>query len=165
LPPIVLFSEFRGDFILNLLHPFYASLLGVCIGSFLNVCLIRWKSGEPVLFPASHCPSCRHLLRWYENIPILSFFALRAKCHYCKAPISWQYPIIEMTTSLLFLFCSLRFNEPVMVVSSYFFVVFLVLLVASDLKWRLLPHLFNNLLVISAFFFHFSNYYFKMELV
>jgi prepilin signal peptidase PulO-like enzyme (type II secretory pathway) len=138
LPPIVLFSEFRGDFILNLLHPFYASLLGICVGSFLNVCLLRWKSGEPVFFPASHCPSCRHFLSWYENVPVISFFALNGKCRYCKALISWQYPVIELSTSLLFLFSSLRFsNEPIMILSSYFFVVFLILLVASDIKWRL----------------------------
>jgi leader peptidase (prepilin peptidase)/N-methyltransferase len=161
MPPIVLFSEFRGDFILNLLHLF-AALLGVCVGSFLNVCLVRWKSGENISIPASHCPSCHHFLRWYENVPVISFFALSGKCHYCKTPISWQYPIVEISTALLFSFCTFRFSDPAMILSSCFFVVFLILLVTSDLKWKLLPHLFNNLLVIAAFFFHFSDYYFKM---
>ncbi len=162
MPPIVLFSEFRGDFILNLLHLF-AALFGVCVGSFLNVCLLRWKSGESIVIPASHCPSCHHFLRWYENIPIISFFVLNGKCRYCKASISWQYPIVEIATAFLFSFCTYRFSDPVMILSSCFFVVFLILLVASDIKWRLLPNLFNNLLVVAAFFFLFSNCCFKME--
>ncbi|MGH7739935.1 MAG: prepilin peptidase, partial [bacterium] len=163
MPPILLYSEFRGDFILNLLHPSYAIFLGVCVGSFLNVCLVRWKSGKQVFFPASHCPSCRHFLRWYENIPILSFLALRGKCRHCQITISWQYPLVELATAILFLFCSLKFKQPIMIVGSYFFVVFLILLSVSDIKWKLLPHLFNDLFVVTAFFFHFPNCGFKME--
>ena len=156
MPPIVLFSEFRGDFILNLLHPFYAMLLGVCVGSFLNVCLLRWKSGEQIVFPASHCPSCLTPLHWYENIPLVSFFALRGKCSSCHSPISWQYPLVELSAGLLFVFCVLRFQDPLQFVGGCFLGIFLILLVVSDLKWRLLPHVFNNLLALTAFFFIFQ---------
>jgi len=137
-------------------------ILGLCVGSFLNVCLLRWKSGEPIAVPPSRCPSCRHFLSWYENIPVLSFLALRGKCLSCHSPISWQYPAVESATGLLFLVCALRYQDPFQVLSGFFFGSLLILLVVSDLKWRLLPHVFNNLLALTGFFFHFSPSSFKM---
>lgn len=78
-------------------------LLGVCIGSFLNVAILRIPQEQSIAFPASHCFTCKHPLRWYHNIPLFSWLFLQGKCAFCKAPISVQYPLIELLTALLYL--------------------------------------------------------------
>lgn len=88
------------------LHSFFlvvSFLLGSVIGSFANVCVARWPHGESVVSPRSRCPKCKNAIAWYDNIPILSWLFLGAKCRYCKLPISWQYPAVEAITGLLFL--------------------------------------------------------------
>ncbi|MGZ3693765.1 MAG: prepilin peptidase [Bdellovibrionota bacterium] len=75
---------------------------GLCVGSFLNVVIHRLPIGESVIAPRSRCPSCRKLIPWYHNIPLLSFVILRARCANCKAPVSWRYPLVELVTALLF---------------------------------------------------------------
>ncbi len=76
---------------------------GLLLGSFLNVCIFRIPRGESVLRPRSHCPGCNTTLRWYDNIPLLSWCLLRARCRNCQALISWRYPAVELTTALWFL--------------------------------------------------------------
>jgi len=78
-------------------------IFGTLIGSFLNVVIYRIPKGESVVFPASKCQSCQTALKWYHNIPIFSWLFLRGKCAFCKEPISKQYPIVELTTGLIFL--------------------------------------------------------------
>jgi leader peptidase (prepilin peptidase) / N-methyltransferase len=73
-----------------------ALLVGACVGSFLNVCIARWPRDLSVIRPASRCPSCGHRLRWYENIPLASWAALRGRCRCCREPISLQYPAVEL---------------------------------------------------------------------
>lgn len=73
----------------------YVLFIGACTGSFLNVVIARLPRGMSVVHPRSRCPLCKHQLRWFENIPILSFLALRAKCASCSAPIAWRYPLVE----------------------------------------------------------------------
>lgn len=134
-----------------LVSPTYALLLGVCFGSFLNVCISRFKSGENILFPpSSHCPRCKHPLRWYENIPLVSFLFLMGKCAHCRRPISIQYPVVEAVTGALFWLSAKSFSDPGQVVMSYFWASFIVLLVVSDIKWKLLPHPFNNLFIVAG---------------
>lgn len=79
-----------------------AFALGAIAGSFLNVCIIRIPIKESILFPASHCLSCRRAIAWYDNIPIVSFFILKGRCRNCAAGISWQYPVVETLSALLF---------------------------------------------------------------
>jgi leader peptidase (prepilin peptidase)/N-methyltransferase len=76
-------------------------VLGAAIGSFLNVVIYRIPVGESIVFPGSRCQSCHTPLKWYHNIPILSWLFLGGKCAYCKAPISKQYPFVEIITGLL----------------------------------------------------------------
>jgi leader peptidase (prepilin peptidase)/N-methyltransferase len=135
------------------LIPFTAFILGTCVGSFLNVCLFRWKKGLSPVAPPSACPSCGHLIRWFDNIPIVSFLVLGGECRDCGSPISIQYPLLEAVTGFLFWASARASSDPLQVVSSFVFVSFLVLLTASDLKWRLLPHVFNNLFLLCAFVF------------
>lgn len=78
-------------------------ILGVMIGSFLNVVIHRIPIEQNIAFPASHCPGCKTPLKWWHNIPILSFIFLRGKCAFCQTKISARYPIVEITTGLLFI--------------------------------------------------------------
>jgi leader peptidase (prepilin peptidase)/N-methyltransferase len=77
-----------------------AFLAGACVGSFLNVCVARWPRELSVVRPRSRCPSCGHQLRWYENIPLASWVALRGRCRCCREPISIQYPAVELAVAL-----------------------------------------------------------------
>ncbi len=79
----------------------FAALAGLAFGSFLNVCLSRWPEGESVVKPRSHCRNCGRTLAWWENIPLLSWIALRGHCRTCKSPISWRYPAVELAVGAL----------------------------------------------------------------
>ena len=72
-----------------------AGLLGLAFGSFLNVCLSRWPQGESIVHPRSHCRNCSHTLAWWENVPLVSWLALRGRCRECRTWIGWRYPIVE----------------------------------------------------------------------
>lgn len=78
-------------------------LYGVVIGSFLNVLIFRIPKSEEFVKTGSHCMTCGHKLAWYDNIPLFSWLSLGGKCRYCKAPISPQYPIIEVANGILYL--------------------------------------------------------------
>ena len=87
-----------------------AGLLGLCLGSFYNVCVHRYLSGESIIWPASHCPACGHLLSWWENIPLVSYLLLRARCRSCQGLIHWRYPALELLSGLLALALAWRFG-------------------------------------------------------
>jgi leader peptidase (prepilin peptidase)/N-methyltransferase len=79
----------------------FAGLVGLCFGSFLNVCLSRWPERESVVEPRSHCRHCTHTLSWWENIPLLSWLILRGRCRNCRAWIGWRYPLVELAVGVL----------------------------------------------------------------
>jgi len=79
-----------------------AFFLGLLFGSFLNVCIARLPHHRSILKPRSHCPKCLQPIRWYDNIPLLSWILLAAKCRHCKAAIPWRYPLVELVTGLWF---------------------------------------------------------------
>jgi len=85
-------------------------LFGTCIGSFLNVCIFRLPRRESIIFPASHCLSCGTKLKPIDNVPIISFLLLRGRCRSCQAKISWQYPLVELATGILFSLAFIRFG-------------------------------------------------------
>jgi leader peptidase (prepilin peptidase) / N-methyltransferase len=85
-------------------------ILGGLIGSFLNVCVHRIPLGLSVVKPRSRCPKCENELAWYDNVPVLSWLILGAKCRNCKLPISWQYPLVEAITAVLFYMVYLKFG-------------------------------------------------------
>ena len=91
---------------------FFAFVLGAVVGSFLNVCICRMPHDESVVSPPSHCPKCDYRIRWYDNIPILSYLLLRGKCRSCGAPISVQYPMVELLNGLLSLALFSKFFPP-----------------------------------------------------
>jgi leader peptidase (prepilin peptidase)/N-methyltransferase len=86
---------------IHILGTIFAGLLGLAFGSFLNVCLSRWPEGESVVHPRSHCRYCDHTLSWWENIPLLSWLALRGRCRKCNTPIGWRYPMVEFAVGAL----------------------------------------------------------------
>ncbi len=86
---------------IRILATLFAALLGLAFGSFLNVCLSRWPEGESVVSPRSHCRDCDHTLAWWENLPLVSWMALRGRCRKCGARISWRYPLVELIVGLL----------------------------------------------------------------
>src|SRR5579875_2294393 len=78
-------------------------LLGLLFGSFLNVCISRLPEHRSISKPRSHCPKCLKTIRWYDNVPLLSWALLRAKCRHCGQRISWRYPLVEAGMGLWFL--------------------------------------------------------------
>ena len=78
----------------------YTFVLGACIGSFLNVCIVRWPEERSILRPRSRCPRCGNQLSWIENIPVVSWLLLRGKCRCCDERISVMYPLVELAVGL-----------------------------------------------------------------
>jgi leader peptidase (prepilin peptidase)/N-methyltransferase len=86
---------------IRILGTIFAGLLGLAFGSFLNVCLTRWPQGESVIHPRSHCRRCGRTLAWWENLPLLSWIALRGRCRTCRGWIGWRYPLVELVVGAL----------------------------------------------------------------
>lgn len=91
---------------------FFSFAMGACIASFLNVCIWRLPRGESVVSPPSHCPNCNARIRWYQNIPILSWCCLRGRCANCHKPISIRYTVVELLGAVLFLLAYLQWGMP-----------------------------------------------------
>ncbi len=86
------------------------ALFGLIIGSFLNVCIVRLPRGGSIVSPPSHCPRCREPIRFYDNIPVISFLLLRAKCRSCGEPISWRYPLVEIMNAAFYVWIIREFG-------------------------------------------------------
>jgi len=119
-------------------------LFGIVIGSFLNVCITRIPEEISIVSPASRCPECETPIKPYDNIPVLSWFLLRGKCRACGAAISPMYPIIEMTTGLLFVAAFLEFGVTQATVKWLFFTGLMVVQTVTDLRVRMLPDVVNG---------------------
>lgn len=87
----------------TILFYIFAFLYGIVIGSFLNVCIYRIPQKESVVAVGSHCMNCQHRLAWYDLFPLFSFLILRGRCRYCKAKLSWQYPLVECLNGVLYI--------------------------------------------------------------
>jgi leader peptidase (prepilin peptidase)/N-methyltransferase len=97
---------------IRILGTIFAGLLGLCFGSFLNVCLSRWPAGESVVHPRSHCRQCGRSLAWWENIPLLSWLALGGRCRTCKSWIGWRYPLVELAVAALWILAAWQTFNP-----------------------------------------------------
>lgn len=114
--------------------------LGLAVGSFLNVCIHRLPAGESVLWPPSRCPHCGYALRWFDNIPVLSYLWLRAGCRRCRALISIRYPVVELVTMGVFLLHYGSWGMDPILVPRLVFACALIVLFAIDLEHHLLPN-------------------------
>ena len=119
--------------------PLFAFLFGACIGSFLNVCIARWPREESVVRPRSRCPKCGHQLSWFENIPLLSWVALRARCRCCTESISPVYPSIELIVALGWLGAVLVFGPTFTALRVAVFGTVLLGVAMTDLQTYLIP--------------------------
>ncbi|BAU22667.1 peptidase A24 [Caldimicrobium thiodismutans] len=132
---------------------FFIFLIGLILGSFLNVVIYRLPQGKSLIFPASHCPKCETPLRWYHNIPLLSFLFLKGRCAYCKASISWQYPLVEFLSGLLLVLLYLKFKPHYGVIVFSFFAFFglnLLCLSFIDLFHKEIPDSLSFSLIFSG---------------
>jgi leader peptidase (prepilin peptidase)/N-methyltransferase len=120
-----------------------ATLMGLLVGSFLNVCIHRMPRDRSVAWPGSHCPQCGHPLRAYDNIPVLSYAILGGRCRYCRAAISWRYPAVETATAILFLLAWLTSASPLEAAKWACFSAIMLVLVMTDLETRILPDEFT----------------------
>lgn len=103
-------------------------VLGLIVGSFLNVVIYRINIAESIVFGRSKCPKCKTKINWYDNIPVISFVLLRFRCRNCQEKISWQYPIVELSTALLFALSGYLFFVPgdlfsILILAYIFFVI------------------------------------------
>ena len=119
--------------------------LGLVIGSFLNVCILRIPREESVVLPPSHCPACNAAIKAYDNIPVLSWLLLGGRCRKCQARISPLYPSVEALTGLLFLACYLAFGLSTELLKWSVFAALLVVLTITDIRERILPDKVNFL--------------------
>lgn len=121
----------------------FAFLLGCLFGSFANVAILRYLSGDSIIWPGSRCPHCHAFLKWYDNIPIFSALFLKLKCRYCSNNISWQYPMVELLTGLLFLSVYLNYGLTWTSLELFILVLGLVIVSGIDLKSYLLPDVYT----------------------
>lgn len=113
-------------------------IVGLIVGSFLNVIGLRLLSGESIVFPPSKCPKCVTKLAWYDNIPVLGYILLLGKCRYCKEPIDIQYPIVELVTGLLFIGIVGTYGLGLKTFFLLFLVCALIVITITDLKEKVI---------------------------
>jgi leader peptidase (prepilin peptidase)/N-methyltransferase len=113
---------------------------GLVVGSFLNVCICRLPQRTSVVFPASHCPRCSRTLRWFENIPVASWVALRGRCRTCRTWIGATYPLVELTTGVVFAGAYLIYGWTPLLAVRLLFACAMIVLFVIDLRHRILPN-------------------------
>jgi len=114
-------------------------ILGACIGSFLNVVILRLPQNKSIALPASHCPHCSHPLKWYHNIPLISWLALKGKCAFCQAPISKQYPLIEAACALCYVLVAWRIGTLTQALLLGTIFSLLLALSVIDMRYKAVP--------------------------
>lgn len=115
-------------------------ILGLAVGSFLNVCIHRLPRGESLALPPSRCPACEYRLRWFDNIPVVSYALLAGRCRKCRTAISIRYPLVEVATMALFVIHGEVFGWSALLVPRLLFACAMVVLFAIDLEHHLLPN-------------------------
>ena len=119
----------------------WLAAFGLIIGSFLNVCIGRLPAGESIVSPGSRCPSCRIAIRWFDNIPVLSYLLLGGRCRACRASISVRYPIVEAMTALAFVLQGAAVgDDPPLLASRLLLTTILIILFGTDLETQRLPN-------------------------
>ena len=129
------------------LYGFFAVLIGLSIGSFLNVVALRGLSGESIVFPPSKCPKCGKKLNWYTNIPVISYIFLLGKCQFCKQPISVQYPIVESANAILYLIMFLNFGVSLKTLILWAVTSIFILICITDFKEQVIIDLHTYILI------------------
>lgn len=121
----------------------FAFIFGAAIGSFLNVCIFRIPADQSIVRPLSQCPHCHHPIRFYDNIPIISFILLRARCRDCGEKISWRYPLVELVTGLLALLLFMKFGMTLDFLVYFIFTAVLITISFIDLDHQIIPDILS----------------------
>ncbi|HEY8470201.1 MAG TPA: prepilin peptidase [Longimicrobiales bacterium] len=121
----------------------YAGLIGLAIGSFLNVCIFRLPAGLSVVSPRSRCPRCERPIPWHENIPVLSYVLLRGRCRGCSQRISLQYPLVELATGAIWAAMAARYGPSLAGLSSAVFLTLLLGIALTDAREYIIPNEFS----------------------
>ena len=124
------------------MDPIFAAaifVLGLALGSFLNVCIYRWPRGQSVVLPGSKCPQCNTAIKFYDNIPVLGWLLLRGRCRACRAPISPRYIVVELLTAVLFLTCYAKLGLTLAALKCCMLGFLLLGLIFTDAETKLLP--------------------------
>src|SRR5690242_1962292 len=117
----------------------FVALFGLALGSFLNVCIARLPRHESIVTPRSYCPHCKHPIRWYDNVPFVSYMLLRGRCRDCGGRISPLYPAVEITTAGLLVAAWAEYGPGIEFVRSAVLCTLLVVLMFTDLTVRKIP--------------------------
>mgnify|MGYP000423827671 CR=1 FL=1 len=130
----------------------FVCLFGLCFGSFFNVAIYRLPLGESIVSPNSACPNCKHEIKWYHNIPLVSYILLNGKCSNCKSKISFIYPFVELLTATvtLFVFIKLGFSYEFFAMTAVFYI--LIVLSFIDLKYKAVPDYLLVMVFFASFF-------------
>lgn len=127
-----------------------ALAFGLVVGSFLNVCIVRWPEGESVVRPASRCPRCGRGVRWYENVPVASWLFLRGRCAGCGLPIAALYPAVELTTGLLWAAAAAAYGPTLDGLRVAVFATVLLGIAVTDARRMVIPDGFTGFLLAWA---------------
>src|SRR5687768_17095536 len=123
-----------------LLFDLFYTLLGLVVGSFLNVCIYRIPLKESIVHPGSHCPKCSQPVRPYDNIPLFSYLWLLGRCRFCKNPIPLKYPLVELLTGLSFYACAWKWEYQSPTFVNSLFLCLIIVLIFVDYEHQLLPN-------------------------
>ena len=118
----------------------WLAAFGLVVGSFLNVCMSRLPARESIAFPGSRCPRCRAAIRWYDNVPVVSYLALGGRCRACREPIPARYPLVEISTAVAFVAHGLVVDDPWLLAQRLVFTALLVALFGTDFETQRLPN-------------------------
>ena len=117
----------------------FITVLGAALGSFLNVLIYRLPEEMSIIFPASHCPHCRKAIRFYDNIPVISYILLKGRCRECHEKISFRYPLVELITAVISLLLFWKFGLTFQYLFSFIFVCALMVITFIDLDHQIIP--------------------------
>jgi leader peptidase (prepilin peptidase)/N-methyltransferase len=137
----------------NIFLKIFLFILGTCFGSFINVCIWRIPKELSIVKPASFCPKCNKPIKWYDNIPILSYIFLKGRCRYCKGKISFRYPFVELLCGIILVILYLKFGLSLNFLKYLFFFYFLILVSFIDIDYRALPAYLCFLAIIVGLIF------------
>ena len=117
----------------------YTFMFGMCIGSFMNVCIYRLPESKSIIHPRSMCPQCGRQIKYYDNIPVLSYLWLKGKCRYCQTPISLRYPLVELMSGFFATFVYLKFGFCLEALIYFAFISVLLIITFIDIDHQIIP--------------------------
>jgi len=120
-----------------------AGMLGLLVGSFLNVCIARWPAEQSVVKPRSRCPQCSNLIAWYDNIPVVSWLLLGAKCRHCKLPIPVMYPLVELAAGIVWAAAAWHYGLSVEMLRAALFFTIILGIAVTDAREYIIPDEFS----------------------